>query len=104
MKFDLTAIIFNIKNFLLEHLKKVTADTLGWLTAIVLHCATLPSLLAIISGLSDRMPELEMVLFVWTGLSLLFARAIILRDRLNTVTIGTGFIGQAVLLALIMFK
>ncbi len=104
MKFEISKIFSPIKNFFVEHLKKITADTLGWLTAVVLHCSTLPSLLAIISGLSDRMPELEMVLFVWAGLSLLFARAIILRDRLNTVTIGAGFIGQAVLMALIMFK
>ena len=104
MNIDIKKYFSMVATFFTEHVKKITADTMGWLTAIVLHCATLPSLLAIISGLSDKLPDLEIVLFIWTGLSLLFARAIILRDRLNIITIGTGFIAQAVLMALIMFK
>ena len=34
-----------IRDFLNNHLSKISADTLGWLAAIVLHCATVPSLL-----------------------------------------------------------
>jgi hypothetical protein len=36
-----------IRDFLNNHLSKISADTLGWLAAIVLHCATVPSLLAL---------------------------------------------------------
>jgi hypothetical protein len=93
-----------IRNFVHEHLHKISADTLGWLAAIVIHCATLPSLLALLSGLSDKTPSLDVILLMWAGLVLLFARAVVLKDALNIITIGVGFIAQAVLMALILFK
>jgi hypothetical protein len=83
---------------------KLSAETLGWLAPIVIHCATVPTLIALLTGLSDRTPSIEIVLFVWAGLVLLFGRAIILKDTFNIVTIGTGFIVQAVIMALILFK
>ena len=93
-----------IRNFVHEHLHKISADTLGWLAAIVIHCATLPSLLALLSGLSDKTPSLDVILLMWAGLVLLFARAVVLKDALNIITIVVGFIAQAVLMALILFK
>jgi hypothetical protein len=93
-----------IRDFLTNHLSKISADTLGWLAAIVLHCATVPSLLALMTGLSDRVPSLDVVAFLWAGLVMLFLRAIVLRDNLNIITIGVGFIVQAALMALILFR
>ena len=93
-----------IRDFLTNHLSKISADTLGWLAAIVLHCATVPSLLALMTGLSDHVPSLDVVAFLWAGLVLLFLRAIVLKDTLNIVTIGVGFIVQAGLMALILFR
>jgi hypothetical protein len=93
-----------IRNFLTTTFTKISAETLGWLAAIVVHAATIPTLLALMTGLSDRTPNLDIVLFAWAGLVLLFFRAVILKDILNIVTIGTGFIIQAVLMALILFK
>ena len=93
-----------IRDFLTNHLSKISADTLGWLAAIVLHCATVPSLLALMTGLSDHVPSLDVVAFLWAGLVLLFLRAIVLNDTLNIVTIGVGFIVQAGLMALILFR
>ena len=93
-----------IRDFLSNHLSKISADTLGWLAAIVLHCSTLPSLLALMTGLSDRVPSLDVVAFLWAGLVLLFLRAIVLKDTLNIITIGLGFIVQAGLMALILFR
>ena len=90
-----------IRNFLSTTFTKISAETLGWLAAIVVHAATIPTLLALMTGLSDRTPNLDIVLFAWAGLVLLFFRAVILKDILNIVTIGTGFIIQAVLMALI---
>jgi len=87
-----------------EHLPRLSAETLGWLAAIVFHAATIPTLLALMTGLSDRTPSLDVVLFMWTGLVLLFMRAVVLKDMLNIVTVGVGFIVQAVLMALILFK
>ena len=96
--------IVAVRQFLSDSLAKISADTLGWLAALVLHAATIPTLLALLSGLSDRTPSLDVVLFLWTGLTLLFLRAIVLKDMLNIITIGTGFIVQAVLMSLILFK
>ena len=88
-----------IRNFLHEHLYKISGDTLGWLAAIVIHCATIPSLLALLTGLSDRTPGIDIIMFMWAGLILMFARAIVLKDSLNIITIGVGFIIQATLMA-----
>lgn len=93
-----------IKKFFSQHFGKISADTLGWIAPIVIHCATIPTLLALLTGLSDRTPSIDIILFVWAGLVLLFGRAIILKDMFNIITIGTGFIVQAVIMALILFK
>ena len=90
--------------WLQEHLPQLSAETLGWLAAIVFHASTIPTLLALMTGLSDRTPSLDIVLFMWAGLVLLFMRAVVLKDMLNIVTVGAGFIVQAVLMALILFK
>ena len=87
-----------------EHLPRLSAETLQWLAAIVLHAATVPTLLALMTGLSDRTPSLDIVLFMWAGLVLLFMRAVVIKDMLNIVTVGAGFIVQAVLMALILFR
>ena len=87
-----------------QHLPKVSAETLGWLAVVVIHCATIPTLLALLTGLSDTVPNLDIVLFMWAGLILLFFRAVVLKDMLNIITIGLGFITQAVIMAMILFK
>lgn len=82
----------------------ISAETFGWLAVIVLHSATIPSLLAVMSGLTDKMPAVDLVLLVWSGLTLLFVKAAVQKDMLNVVTIGFGFIVQSALMALIYFK
>jgi hypothetical protein len=97
----------NIEQFKIWATNKVShisAETLGWLAVLVLHAATVPSLLAVMSGLTDRLPSVDLVLLVWGGLGLLFVKAAVQKDMLNVVTIGVGFIVQAVLMALIFFK
>ncbi len=100
MKFDINIAL----DFVANSLARISADTLGWLAAILLHAATVPTMLALITGLSDRPPSLDLVLFMWSALVLLFLRAIVLRDNLNIITIGLGFIVQAVMMALVLFK
>ena len=104
MNFTLAKLKLNIVRFFQQHFSKISADTLGWLAAIVIHCAAIPTLLALLTGLSDRTPSLDVVLFMWTGLVLLFGKAIILKDTLNIITIGVGFIAQATIMAMILFK
>ena len=100
MKFDIDI----ARDFVTNTLARISADTLGWLAAILLHAATIPTMLALMAGLSDRPPSLDLVMFMWSALVLLFLRAIVLKDNLNIITIGMGFIVQAAMMALVLFK
>lgn len=82
---------------------KATADTFAWLAIVVLNCATIPSFLAVKTGLSDKLPSLDLTVLLWCGLLLYFIRSAILKDMLIVVTIGFGFAIQAILLGLIFF-
>jgi hypothetical protein len=100
LNFDLET----FKTFVQTKFSVISAETFGWLANVVLHCATIPSLLAVMTGLTDRLPGVDLVLLVWTGLALLFIKAAVQKDMLNVITIGFGFIVQAVMMALIFFK
>jgi len=94
----------SFKNFVTTKFSIISSETFGWLAVVVLHASTIPSLLAVMAGLTDRLPGVDLVLLVWTGLTLLFIKAAVQKDMLNVVTIGFGFIIQAVMMALIFFK
>ena len=98
--FDLNLWMQNVK----EHAPHVSAETMGWIAVILLHLATIPTELAVLTGLTEKMPPVDMVLFSWAGLFCFFLKATIQKDLLNVVTIGLGFFCQAALLALIVFK
>lgn len=87
-----------------EKITKLSSDTIHWMAVLCLHAATAPNLLGVMFGLTDTMPPIDIVLIVWAGLGLLFMKAIIMKDRLNLITIGVGFMAQAVVMALIFFK
>jgi hypothetical protein len=86
------------------HFTQISADTLGWMAALFIHFSIIPTLLAAMAGLTDKMPPVDMVLFCWGALALLFVKAVMLRDRLNVLTIGVGFIVQCALMGLMLFK
>ena len=93
-----------VGTFISTRFHKISADTLGWIANIALHAATIPSLFALMTGVTDKTPSVDVVLMLWAALSLLFFRAVLLKDLLNIVTIGVGFMVQAGLLVLIFFK
>lgn len=100
----MNTVINYIKDLFYNKLGKMSADTLAWLANISLHCATIPSFFALMTGLTDKPPAVDLVLMIWATLGLLFFRAVLLRDLLNIVTIGIGFLLQATAMALIFFK
>jgi hypothetical protein len=100
----LEKLVSGSRTWLEQHLPKVSAETLEWLAVILIHSATIPTLIALMTGLSDNVPNLDIVMFMWAGLVLLFFRAVVLRNLLNIITIGLGFITQAVIMAMILFK
>jgi hypothetical protein len=92
------------KEAVTEGAQRVSSDFLSWLAILLLHAATLPGLIAVMTGLSDQLPPIDLVLMVWTALALLFVRAALIKDMLNIVTIGFGFMLQAGMVALIFFR
>jgi hypothetical protein len=96
--------ISNIKAFFLEKFSHISAEAIGWVAVIILHCATLPTWLAQMQGLTDKLPGVDIILMVWAGLVLFFIKAILNRDMLNIITIGIGFAVQATMMALIFLK
>lgn len=103
MSYVITAMNF-VKDFIYNKLNKISAETLGWLANISLHAATIPSFFALMTGLTDKPPAVDLVLMIWATLGLLFFKAVLLKDLLNIVTIGVGFVLQATVMALIFFK
>lgn len=102
MEDKLNSMIQKLRTFS-ETFSKTTADTLAWLGIVILHLATVPSFLAIMSGLSEKMPPLDIILLLWMALLIFFLRSAILKDMLMVVTIGVGFAIQAIMLGIIFF-
>jgi hypothetical protein len=101
-KFDL--ILMACKKFVAEKFSQLSSEAVGWLAVVFIHCATVPSILSLMLGLSDKLPSLDVVMFAWGGLLLMFIKSLIQRDMLLIITIGMGFFIQAFLLALVVFK
>ena len=85
-------------------LSNISENAVGWAALLLLNCAFIPNLISVLIGVSDKLPSIDVVLFVWTGLVMLFLQAVIRKHFVNTITIGFGFFIQAILLALIVFK
>lgn len=96
--------VTGMKIFFAEQFSHISAEAIGWVAVLVLHCATVPTWIAVMKGLTDKMPGVDIILMVWTALVLLFIKAILNKDMLNIVTIGLGFALQATLMSLIFIK
>ena len=99
--------MFNVKKMadsLRENVAHLSAETLGWIAVILVHMATIPTLVAVLTGLTEKLPPVDMVGLMWLGLFFFFVRSVISKDLLNIITIGFGFFVQAILCALIIFK
>ncbi len=94
----------NILMFVREHLGNISAHTLGWLTIVMLHLSSVPTLLAVLTHQSDRMPPVDIMLFIWGALIAVFFKSLFERNFLYLATICLGFCGQTVLMSLILFK
>ena len=90
--------------FVRDHMAGVSANTLGWITIILLHFAAIPTLLAVLLGQSDKLPPVDLMLFLWSALITLFFKALIERNSLYIATICMGFVAQTVIMSLILFK
>lgn len=102
---DLREININdVKNKLSHIGANWNVSTLEWVSIILLHCAFIPTYLSVWSGLSDRLPSLDVAIILWTSLLLLFFKSVIIKDNLNIITIGLGFALQIYFLGFIFFR
>ena len=91
-------------NFLKNHISTLSANTLGWLTIVLLHFASIPTLLSVLLTQNDKLPPVDLMIFVWSGLITLFFKNLIERNFINIATICLGFCAQTVIMSLILFK
>ncbi len=94
----------NFKQNLAEVTGKISGELVGWISVVLLHFATVPSMLALMKGYTDNTLPIDLVLMIWGALTLFFLKAVVQKDVLNILTIGLGFVMQATMLALIFFK
>ena len=96
--------IERLKRAISDHIANISTEVVGWLAVVLMHSATIPPLLGLILGVSDRLPSIDVVAFIWSGLLLMFIKALISKDMLNIITIGVGFVIQACLLGFLIFR
>ena len=90
--------------FAKEHLGHMSAHTLGWITIVLLHLSSIPTLVAVLMAQSDKLPPVDLMVFVWSALITLFFKALIEKNFLYIATICLGFAAQTVIMSLILFK
>jgi hypothetical protein len=97
--------LFNfVYMFIKEHLGHLSAHTLGWITIVLLHFSAVPTLVSVLLAQNDKLPPVDLMLFIWAALTTLFFKSLIERNFLYVSTICVGFIGQVVLMGMILFK
>jgi hypothetical protein len=100
----MTEVYDSIFNFFKQYFGKISAHVLGWITIVLLHFASVPTLLSVLLDKSDRLPPVDLMIFVWSALITLFFKALIEKDILYIATICIGFCAQTVIMALILFR
>jgi hypothetical protein len=85
-------------------IKGISIEGINWTALLTLQAILLPSLFGLMSGLTDDVPPIDMVLILYAALALFYVKAIIEKNVVSLIIIGAGFIGQSILMALIFFK
>jgi len=93
-----------IIEFARNHLGRISAHTLGWITILLLHFASIPTLVSVLLAQSDKLPPIDLMIFVWVALVTLFCKSLIERDFLYIATICLGFSAQTLIMGFILFK
>ena len=72
--------LVNVKKMmdsLRENIGHLSAETLGWIGVILVHLATIPTLVAVLTGLTEKLPPVDIVVLMWLGLFMFFIRSVI---------------------------
>lgn len=91
-------------NFIKTHFGKISSHTLGWATIVLLHLSSVPTLLSVLMAQSDKLPPVDLMIFVWAALVTMFFKSLIEKNYLYIATICIGFAAQTTIMGLILFK
>lgn len=94
----------SIYKFVADHIAQVSAHTLGWISIVLLHVASAPTLLAVLLTTGDKLPPVDLMIFIWAALITIFFKSLIERNFLYIATNCLGFCAQTVIMSLILFK
>lgn len=103
-KFNAGMAAGSVVNFFKNHLGNISARTLGLLAIVLAHFSSVPTLMAVLLGQSDKLPPVDLMLFVWASLVAVFFKSLIEKNSLYVATISIGFAAQTVIMSLILFK
>jgi len=87
-----------------QRFQNVSKNTLEWISVVLIHCSCIPSTIAFLRGITDLMPSVEVVLFMWAGLVVYFFKSFVENNRLMMFTNAVAFFIQAMLLAMAVYK
>lgn len=93
-----------IRNFFRNHFGNIGASTLGLLAIMLAHFSSVPTLMAVLLGHSDKLPPVDLMLFVWASLIAVFFKSLIEKNSMYVAVIALGFAAQTVIMSLILFK
>jgi hypothetical protein len=93
-----------LKDKVLAYISTLPAEVLNTLGIISLHCATIPTLLAMSAGVYDNSTTVDIYVLLYTGLFCFLLKSIIAKDTFSTLINTTGLFVQIVLLSLVVFK
>lgn len=85
-------------------IKRRIGELFGWMGLLVIQFASIPPVVNILIGNGDRVPPIETVVLVWSGILLYLIRSVIQKDTLFIVSNAIGFCTQSALLSLIVLK
>jgi hypothetical protein len=97
----------NVSDFfeaLVDYAKTISNNTLNIASVVVMHCVFLPSTIAYLNGITEKLPSIDSVILVLLALTIMAANALVKNDRLAILTHMIGFIGNSVLLSMVVFK
>lgn len=102
--FNLNSVFATIISFFRNHFGNISASTLGLLAIILAHFSSVPTLMAVLLGQSDKLPPVDLMLFIWASLIAVFFKSLIEKNSIYVATIAIGFAAQTVIMSLILFK
>ena len=94
----------NIGNSIVQYATTISERTLSIIPIVILYCIFVPSYLANLNALSDKLPSLDSVLLVLVALTIMTLHAILKNDRLLLVLHVIGFVVNSTILSMIVLR